>query len=554
MLLAAGSIAQTPLITLTGGTNQGNVGNNIYFDLQVNQTITINQLVCLCGANTVAGTGGGLTVYLGPTTYVGNTDPAFSLLWTPVATVTGLTVAPSTMLTVPISPGLCLGAGNYGVALRSAAFNHGYTNGVTCTSNTIPGACSNSTFTRTELVLRAGANQNFPWGSGSQSPALNSPRIFNGEIHYTLGGTPIAVAAWEPTGKGCYKFYHSFRELYNNPSTSFDLESLTGTNTLPLINIGSGYAVGPFVVGTGTFYIPTIAATPLALTNDTTVTVATPFPVIYPTPSGPAASSSLIVCDNGFISPAGANGTAGAGSTAAFLAGQPRWAPAWCNHDPTTNGGQINFEVDPNGSQFYITWVGVYDFLNNGNAPGPNTFQIMFDNVGNVEYRYKAVSVAHGGTYPCLVGWTPGGAALDPGDVDISLLTTAFLTGPIDQHPLTLSMSARPLLGTSPIFSITNLEATQNVGGLMLNFADGPHTEMLAFGMPNCFQHVSNVNAITSLFIGNPGSVTFGIPNATAFNGVLVYGQALALGAVENAAFGLGINASNGVRCLLGNL
>src|SRR5205814_1645861 len=180
-------------------------------DLQVNQIVTINQIRFFCGANTLASSAGTLTLYLGPTTYVGNTLAASQNLWTAVATASGITVTPSTMASALFTPGVCLGPGNYGVALRSGACNHGYTNGVTCTSNTVPGACSNSTFTNTELVLRAGANQNVPWGNGSAAnEGLNQPRIFNGEIHYTLGGTPIAVAAYQPVGTGCYGFFHSF--------------------------------------------------------------------------------------------------------------------------------------------------------------------------------------------------------------------------------------------------------------------------------------------------------------------------------------------------------
>ena len=544
--------AQTPLITLTGGTNQGNVGNNIYFDLQVNQTITINQINFRNGANTVASAVGGLTVYLGPTTYVGATSAASAGLWTPVATITGITVAPSSVAIAMLSPGLCLGPGTYGVALKSVACNHGYTNGVTCTSTTVPGACTNSLFTRTEVVLRGGANQNLPWGNGNAaSEGINQPRIFNGELHYTLGGTPIAVAAWQPTGKGCYAFYHSFREYFGNPSTSFDLDNATGTNSLHMSFVGSGYVVGPFVTGTGTWYTP-VAPTNLLMTNNTVSVVPLPSALLYPTPAGPVVTNQLEVCDNGFISPGATNpGTVTQPTATAFLAGNARWAPCWMNFDPTTIG-QVNWEHDVANAKFYVTWQGVADF---GVAASSNTFQMMFDlATSDVEYRWQAMTTQQGGTYPAVAGWTPGGGTLDQGDVDISGIASPFISGPIDQHALTLGMSARPLLGTSPTFNITNMEVTQPFGGLLINFTDGPHTEMLAFGMPGCFQHVDNVGAISLLFVGNPGGVNFSIPNAVAFNGVLVYGQALAIGAVENSAFGVGLNASNGIRLTLGNL
>jgi len=558
-LLSTYAAAQTPLVTLSAGGNEGNAGNNIYFDLQVNQTITINQIRFLTGAvaNTPTSSNGVLTVYLGPTTYVGNTSAASAGLWTPVASVTGISVVAATMCSAAFSPGFCLGPGNYGVALKSAAFNHAYTNGVTCTSNTVPGACSNSTFTRTELVLRGGANQNLPWGNGAAAnEGLNQPRIFNGEIHYTLGGTPIAVAAYQPLGTGCYGFFHSFRELYGNPSTSFDLKATSGTNSLRMNFIGSGYVVQPFNTGTGTIYTPTGAATNLNLTLDDQVASFTPpFPVLYPTPTGTAVSTSLEVCTNGFISPAGSNGTTAVPTTALFLNGQPRWAPAWFNFSPNL-GGQINWEVDPLGTKFYVTWVGVWDF-GGTTAATANTFQVMFDNQGNVEYRYGTMSLNIGGTAPCITGWTPGGNALDPGDTDISAIATAFTTGPIDQYALRLAMGNRPLLGTSPNFSIDRMEPAQSVGGLLLGFASAPGNSLGFLGMPGCNQYVNLSGAITSLFFSSPGgpaTVNFAIPNNSSFNGVLLFGQAACLGSVSNNAFGVGANASNGLRMVLGNL
>ena len=40
--LAAFSGAQSPLVTLTGGTNEGDIGGGIYFDLQIRATVTLH--------------------------------------------------------------------------------------------------------------------------------------------------------------------------------------------------------------------------------------------------------------------------------------------------------------------------------------------------------------------------------------------------------------------------------------------------------------------------------------------------------------------------------
>ena len=538
--LATLATAQSPLTTLTGGTNQGNVGNNILFNLQINQTVTINRIDCLCGANTVASSTGIIDVWLGPTTYVGNHLNAS--LWTLVASATGVAVAPSTMATGTLTTGLCLAPGNYGVALRSTNFNHGYTNG---DGTSVPGSGTNQTFTRVEMVLRAGANQNAPWTSG-----LNEPRVFNGAIHYTLGGTPIQLAAWERYGQGCYKWFHSFYETYLNPSTSFDLKNASGTNSLRLTFRGNGYQVGPFITGTGTYFTPTSAATNLALGNNTSKTFATPFSVPYPTPTGVKLATSLEVCDNGFISPVAGNGVVAIPAIPAFLNGQARWAPAWVDLDPAL-GGQVNWEVDPSNQQFYVTWVAVPDVLAAATA---NTMQVMFASNGDVEFRWRAMSLSFGGPNPCLTGWTPGGAVADPDLVDISAILAPFQTGPTDNPPLSLSLGARPKLGTTLAFTTSAIPASTTFGALVISGVQISQGLPLGIiGMPGCFAYVDLSNTLNTPFPITGASALVNIPlaNNPALNGVLVYGQSVTISSGYNS---FGALSSNGVRLLLGSL
>lgn len=538
--LATTAAAQSPLLTLTGGTNQGNIGNNIFFNLQVNQTVTINRIDFLCGANTVASSSGILDVYLGPTTYVGN--HLNSSLWTLVASATGVTVSPSAIVSGTLGTPLCLGPGNYGVALKSTNFNHGYTNG---TGTNVPGSGTNQTFSTAEMTLRAGANQNTPWTS-----ILNEPRVWNGGIYYTLGGTPITVAAWERYGSGCYKWFHSFYEIYGNPSTSFDLKATTGTNSLRLKFVGTGYQVGPFVSGTGTFYTPTGAATNLNLGQNTAASITTPFPVLYPTPNGPLTTNSLEVCDNGYVSPVTGNGAVAVPSTTTFLNGLPRWAAAWFDFDPSL-AGQVNFEVDPSNQQFYVTWVGVPDVAA---ATTSNTMQIMFRTGGDVEFRWKAMSLNIGGTNPCLVGWTPGAAVQDPGITDISAITAAFTTGPTDNPPLALDLTARPKLGSTLTFQTSSIPVNTNIGALLI--AAGPQNPPLDLGFigaPSCFANVDLTTAVSFPFpiTGSTASYPIPLANNPTFNGVLVYCQTVTITPGYNSFGGL---TSNGVRVLCGSL
>ena len=97
-IFAAAAFAQSPLTTLNVGGNQGNQGGGIYFNLTVNQTITINQIdfrVAVAGQATDA-----LDVYLGPTTYVGNVTNAG--LWTLVSSTN---VVPTVNDSLSIGPG-----------------------------------------------------------------------------------------------------------------------------------------------------------------------------------------------------------------------------------------------------------------------------------------------------------------------------------------------------------------------------------------------------------------------------------------------------------------
>lgn len=551
-LLAVAAISSVAtsqtLATLVGGTNQGNVGNIIWFDLQINTTVTISSLTMLCGATTVSSAIGNCDVYLGPSSYISNTlTPG---LWT-IAATTGavMTVAPSVIATANLAVPLCLAAGSYGVGLKSSGFCHGYTNGLTCTSTTVPGACSNSLFSNAQMSLRGGANQNVGFSS-----ALNTPRIFNGSITYTLGGVPSVIASWQKYGKGCYSFFNSFMENYPNPSTSFDLGNAGGgTNSLHMGFAGTGYNVGAFNTA-GTFYTPTAAAVNLGmLTNGSTATVTLPWFLVYPLPIGPQVTQTLQVFDNGCITPSSSPQTIPASPTVAtFLSGMPRWC-TWFDFDPSLNlaTGAITYEADPSGLVAYVTWANIPTVAL---AASLNTFQFAFFANGDVEYRWQAMNTAQGGTYPALCGWTPGGGVVNPGDIDISLLATPFTTGPTDNPPLDLALSIRPQLGTTPGFITSNIPAGTVFGVLLIGFVPViPGLELSIVGAPNCYQNIDLNSAINNLFfvVGTSTTFPFGIPNLPSFNGIQLIGQSATFTAGYNS---LGLILSNGVRMTIGTL
>lgn len=536
-------MAQSPLLTLTGGTNQGNVGGGIYFDMTVNTTITISQIDFLCGANTVAGTGT-MDVFLGPTTYVGNvTNPA---LWTLVASA-AVPVAPSTIATGTLNAAFALGPGNYGVALKSNAHNHGYTNGLTCTSTSIPGSCSNSLFSNAELTIRAGAAQNAFLSGG-----IFQPRIFNGGIHYTLGGTPIAVASWQGFGQGCYGYYRSFYQLFPNP-VGLNIGTNNAVTAFKLVFSGASYSV----VATNT-PIVTPTSTPIALTSSDQTFLASsafpgsvmPFPVPHPLNGSVSVATDLEISTDGYIVPAPATAANDNTPTVAeFLSLVPRWAPHWKNMEPTsaTAPGTMHVELDVPSSTILVTWNNVADV----GATTTSTFQVAFFPNGDVEYRYGAMSGNGGGSYPVIIGWTNGNNSLDWGNRELAT-AFPFSTNALDNLPLTLTLSARPQLGTVPNLTTDNIPAGTSVGSSILSFTQiNPGFDLGSFGMPGCFQYagldVTNVFFVT----GSVASAPFPIPNLGAFNGVLVYGQTLTLTPGYNVLGGL---TSNGLRFAIGSL
>lgn len=522
--------AQSPLLTLAGGTNLGNVGGVVYFDLQVLTTVTITQLDFYCGSLTPAGTGT-LEVHLGPTTYVGNTlDPS---LWTLIGSASQVPIAPFTMASGVLDAPLPLAPGDYGVLLRAVGFNHGYTNG----------NGSNQTFSNAELVLRAGAAQN-----AFLTGPLFSPRVFNGAIHYSLGGNPLAVSSWQPFGQGCYSSFRSFHQWFANPALEYDLGTSAGnTHSLSLYPTAGGYLVFPFNRA-GSFFAPTAAATHLQLGNDSSATVTLPWPLPYPGPGGGATTTQLEVCSNGFVSPVPGNGSAAVPSLNAFLSGQPRWGN-WYDFDPSQSGF-VAYEVDPGGQAVYVTWFGVADRYQ---QVFTNTWQLVFARSGAVEFRWRDMAHSSGGGSPALVGWTPGGAAVDPGSIDLTS-TPAFATGPVDSPPLELSLSARPRLASTPLLLTDHIPTGTAIGAVVLSLGGyDPGLPLTGLRMPGCSQYVDLGLAVPIAFApsGGAASLPLAIPGSAGLVGTAVFGQAFTFTPGVNP---LGVLASQGVRLSPGQL
>jgi hypothetical protein len=552
--LAASAAAQTTLSTGLTAANQGNVGGGLYFDLQVNNTLTItsiNTWLNVGNATTPFNANVSWELWLGPSTYVGNvTNPG---LWTKVgATVPQLYTSTGgyTQLTnlavvpVPQISAVTLAPGNYGFAIKAVGGNNAYTNGVTCTSTSIPGSCSNTSFGNPDLVIRGGAAQNAFLSGG-----IFQPRMFAGAITYTLGGTPITFAQREPYGAGCYAKYRSFYEFWPS-SVAVDYSN----TSFRLIYDGANNRYQA-VASTTPVAIVTSPSLGHAGNNDIVVPLANSQPIIFPDINGPGVvTTSVNMNSNGYISLNGTVASVDNPTVTAWLTGASARIGYHHNMDPVA-GGTTHYDYDAASAAHLFTWNAVPD---GGIAATSNTIQLAFFANGDVEFRFGAVSQSGGGSWPTLVGFTPGNGAVDPGSIDITA-ALPFATSNVDQPALALTSDVNPVLGTT----VNLTQANVTGASLGINFVTlanlGPLSpgglDLALIGAPGCVANV-DINTGAGYVVSNIpgiGSLTtpFPIPaGPLSVVGLSFFCQGVWLDASQNAG---GLITSNALRLKIGS-
>ncbi len=527
---AAAALAQSPLTTTYAGGNGLGAGATIYFDLVVAAPITLTQIDV--NSSSAAGTTGSIDVRWCNGTYVGN--DANAAAWTLGGSGPAVVTAPGAATPVTISP-FTLVPGNYGMAITYNVIGMNYSNGV---GTTVPGSGANQTYSTSELTLLAGASA----GGAPGTAICCQPRVFNGSLYYNVAGGGGTVAQRTSYGAGCYNKASSLYEDFTS-SAAFDLAN----SGVSFLFNGAGYVVLP---GITQYVAPSATATALTLTDDSETSVALTSPLVYPG----GTTSALQVCSNGFVSVAAGNGVTYTPAVPAHLnAVQTAWRN-WHDYNPgATGSGAVKFE-EANGIA-YVTWDGVYDF-GGTSAASANTFQFQFElTTGNVHLVFQTISAGGNGR---LVGYSPGGASIDPGNTDLSVvLPSSIPLGAVDQLPLSLTASARPLIGTT--FNLVTGNATgTNLGVNFLGFNQipAPGLDLGVLGAPGCAALIDVSTAIGNLIgnLGLPGvslSVAFPLPNSTAILGQHVYSQSIWLDATQNA---FGALTSNGLDLLVGNV
>jgi len=348
------------------------------------------------------------------------------------------------------------------------------------------------------------------------------------------------VATVTPYGTGCVQKFTSFYENFVAAS-SFDLSN----SGLALIRTSPGYVA----LGLGTYVAPTGAATTLALGDDDEVTQAltTPFPY------DGGSATSLAICSNGFVSVAAGNGSAFTPSVPTLLNDpQTSWR-CWHDYNPTiAGGGVVKFEEAAGIA--YVTWDGVWDY-GGTSAANANTFQMQFDTSnGSVTFVWQTMSSLGGSTATgFVVGYSPGGASVDPGNRDISAtLPNSFVVSGADSLGLAHAASARPIIGNAINLNTSNIGPSAFFGAVLLSLTQhNPGIDLTGLGMAGCFQYQGN-NVTMPLFfpLGSPtASTPFLVPNLLGFH---IYTQSAVYDPTQGTA--LGAVSSNGLDLLIGTL
>ena len=354
------------------------------------------------------------------------------------------------------------------------------------------------------------------------------------DFHYTI---PSTSAFFTPFGQGCYDEPQAFYELFPpSTPTSFDLSGLG----LRLTQVGNVYVVTT-CPGTIAPLTPTAVLLPDVNTGLPLVangrSIPMPLGFTFPYPGG--STTSIVVTTNGNIfldqtlTDSQCTNCESLG-VAGFLMGQPQLAPLWAAFDPAPAGGvYFDLNLTSNPPVACVTWTNVEE----ANQPGSsNTFQVVLDGNGQVEYRYGACALV---ATHALVGFTSGWTGHDPGMRDLSA-TTTFLTGD-GTLPPELGMDARPILGTTPNLTVRDVPANTFCFHV-LGLPQQPPVPLDQVGMPGCQLQVAPLLLQVFPANGTVGTLPLVVPNIPSLLLTQWVGQAAVMSPGSNAA---GLTVSN---------
>ncbi|MCR9247667.1 MAG: hypothetical protein NXI31_21790 [bacterium] len=296
-------------------------------------------------------------------------------------------------------------------------------------------------------------------------------------------------------GYSCNAHYSSFYQLFNGP---IDLQN----SSLEFTPRPLGHTIRQRPLQ---WHTPT--SSPIPFNDDQVIQVALGWTFPYENRD----TTELWISSNGFVNLRGTYASGNSASVFAFLREGRKLAALWNDLDPSA-GGAIYFDTDPVAGTAFVT----FDQVPRKGTTELNTFQIAFEQNGNVALRYQNCAARTGTT---LIGWTPGSGNPDPGQVDLSS-GASVLTSSWEIEPMVLSTSARPFLGTTIDLVLDSLERTLFAGFVFGLTKFDPGIDLTPFGMPRCVQSCSEDAAVLRIGAQRSTSYSLTIPNDPTFVGV----------------------------------
>jgi len=498
--------AQSPLTTTFANNNGNASGGAIYVDLDVLSPtgITLFNL----DINTSFATGQ-IDVYTCPLTYVGNNSNA--AVWTQVGTgsfAAGSGVGNPTA--VCLASGIFLPTGPVGVAFVQVGNSCAYTSGT---------GGFQLNYANADLSLTAGGGTNVPF-----STTLFSPRVWNGSAYYELGtgvGTCIPGATKAIFGDGCYSSYASCYEVMT--AAGIDLAGLKLTAT----NSPSGYGIA-VTAGAG-FGVP-LGASALTLPDDGQTDTSTV-----------GGTLGIVAGSNCWLALGGGNSNGFAPNVGAFLNNPSEGAYAWTDLQPNlATSGQVYYAET--GTVGRLVYNGVFGW----NTTGTNDIDIQWDTAtGNWSIEFGNLAATNPEDW--LVGYSPAGASLDPGAIDIGAGTS---TGAADAAGLGLD-SNTPSLGGSWDITADSVHASSTAAIFFFGSAEvNPGIDLGFIGAPGCFAYTNaDLGIIVEGAVGGSATTSVAVPANNALAGASLTVQATAANGGANA---WGVSTSNGLTGVVG--
>ncbi|MBK8977327.1 MAG: hypothetical protein IPM29_15555 [Planctomycetes bacterium] len=508
-LLAAPAPSQLTLTTTFADNNGLSAGAAQYFDITVLNPagVAISQLDV--NSNSTANTSGTLDIYLTAVggTYVGNETNAG--LWSLAGSSQPfLTAGRGLPTAAPLATPIVLAAGRYGIAIHYVGVGVAYTNG----------NGTNQQYANQDLQLDTGSSSSSLFGG-----SYNNPRVWNGTVYYTPGSGSYAQAT--PFGSGCgHGGPASFYEVFST-THPFDLSGLSFT----MVWTGVSYALIP---GASATVAPSGSA--LTITDDTVVPLTLPWPM--PTQAG--TTQNVWLSSNGFLT-FESNTSSQLSESVSLLLGDPltRLAFLWDDLNPGA-AGTVHAEQDPSTpSLYHITFRGVPEYSNSGS----NDVQVSLQQGGAIEVKYGNCTIAD-----CLVGYSPGHGAQDPGATDVSALQGMLLG---DGRPdLALASLARPILGQTAQIELRNLPIGGLAGVVNYGFEIPTPLDLTPVGAPGCWLYVSALAGVGFPLTQSTARQSLPLPGNPAFARIVIGLQGVVLMPGINQ---LGVAATNGLRWTL---